>query len=209
MPSTRVIAGAAVGCLFICGLFGGQGMAQTASTEPGGKPMQPMHPGKSETTPLERSAVKHSSKAHPVAKKRASTKPVSKESTSNGAPQVTANKLVIDGETVRVALPDDSNDIDLAANAQGAPASDASSPAATIVTAVSADTIAPANSEAAAISETPSSSIGSMFWLLRVITALSGAVAIGSIAWFLIGPSASAEVWAVKQVVSGDLSSRS
>jgi hypothetical protein len=40
MPSTRVIAGAAVCGLFICGLFGGQGMAQTASTEPVGKPMQ-------------------------------------------------------------------------------------------------------------------------------------------------------------------------
>ena len=34
MPSIRVIAGAAIGCLFVCGLFGGQGMAQTASTDP-------------------------------------------------------------------------------------------------------------------------------------------------------------------------------
>jgi hypothetical protein len=34
-----------------------------------------------------------------------------------------------------------------------------------------------------------------MAWLLRVIAALSGAVATGSIAWFLIGPSASADVW--------------
>ena len=81
MPSIRVIAGAAIGCLFVCGLFGGQGMAQTASTDPVGKLMQLLQPGKSETKPPERSAAKHSSKAHPAAKKRASTKPAAKEGT--------------------------------------------------------------------------------------------------------------------------------
>ena len=70
---------------------------------------------------------------------RASTKPTSKESTSNGAPQVTANERVIDGETARLASPDDANGID-PANTQGAPATDASSPAATIVTAASIET---------------------------------------------------------------------
>ena len=209
MARIRVIASAAIGCLFVCGLFGGLGVAQTASTEPVGKPMQLLHPGKSETKPSERPAAKHSSKAHPAAKKRASTKPTSKESTSNGAPQVTANERVIDGETARLASPDDTNGID-PANTQGAPATDASSPAATIVTAASIETIAPANSEAAAVSQMSSSSIESISWLLRVITALSGAVAIGSIAWFLIVPSASAEVWVnVKRIVSGDLWSRS
>ena len=44
MPSIRVIAGAAIGSLFVCGLFGGQGMAQTASTEPVGKPIQLLQP---------------------------------------------------------------------------------------------------------------------------------------------------------------------
>ena len=203
MPSIRVIARAAIGCLFVCGLFGCQGVAQTASTEPVGKPMQlpqPMHPGKSETKPRERSAAKHSSKANPAAKKRASTKPAAKESILNGAPQVTAppSGLVIDGEAMRAASPNDANDIDLAANAQGALASDASPAAATVVKAASTETIAPAdksNSGAAAVAQTPSSSIGSMSWLLRVIAALSGAVATGSLAWFLIGPSASADVW--------------
>jgi hypothetical protein len=44
----------------------------------------------------------------------------------NGAPQVTAppSELVIDGEAMRVASPNDANDIDLAANAQGALASE-------------------------------------------------------------------------------------
>ena len=41
-----------------------------------------------------------------------------------------------------------------------------------------------------------------MSWLLRVIAALSGAVATGSVAWFLIGPSASADVWVnLKRIV--------
>ena len=206
MPSTRVIAGAVVACLFICGLFGGQGMAQTVSTGPVGKPIQlqqPTHPGKSETRPPERSAAKHSSKAHPAAKKRASTKPAAKESTLNA--QVTPNELMVDGETVRVSSPDDANDLDMAANEKGAAASDASPAAATVVTAAGTETIALAdksNSGAAAFAAAPSSGIGTMSWLLRVIAALSGAVAIGSIAWFLIGSSVSADVWVnVKRIV--------
>jgi hypothetical protein len=193
VPRIRVIASAAIGCLFVCGLFGGLGVAQTASTEPVGKPMQLLHPGKSETKPAEGSAAKHSSKAHP-AKKRASTKPASKENISNEAPQVTAppSELVIGGKAVRVASPDHANDIDLATDAQGALASDASPAAATVVTAASTETNAPAdesNSGAAALSQTPSSSICSMSWLLWIIAALSAAMATGSLAWFLIGPA--------------------
>jgi hypothetical protein len=197
----RVIASAAIGSLFVCGLFGGQGVAQTA-TESVDKLMQllqPTNPAKSETKPSDRSAAKRpSSKAPPAVKKHASAKPVAKESTLNGASQVTPSELVIDGEAVRVAAPDDANDIDLAANAHSPPASDPSAAAATVVRAVGTETIAPAdnaNSGAAAVSQTPSSSIGTMAWLLRVIAALSGAVVTGSIAWFLIGPSASADVW--------------
>ena len=206
MPSTRVIAGAVVACLFICGLFGGQGMAQTVGTGPVGKPMQflqPTHAGKSETKPPERSAAKHSSKAHPAAKKRASTKPAAKESTLNA--QVTANELMVDGETVRVVSPDDANDLDMAANEKGAAASDASPAAATVVTAAGTETIALAdksNSGAAAFAAAPSSGIGTMSWLLWVIAAFSGAVATGSIAWLLIGSSASADLWVnVKRIV--------
>src|SRR5262249_21825714 len=58
------------------------------------------------------------------------------------------------------------------------------------------------NSRAAAFAAAPSSGIGTMSWLLWVIAALSGAVATGLIAWFLIGSSASADVWVnVKQIV--------
>jgi hypothetical protein len=89
---------------------------------------------------------------------------------------------VIDGGTVRVASLDHTNGID-PANTQGAPATDAPSR-------LRSSTIAPGNSEAAAVSQTSSSSIERISWLLRVITALNGAVVIGSIIWFLIAPSA-------------------
>jgi hypothetical protein len=64
--------------------------------------------------------------------------------------------------------------------------------------AVSPETMAPvdkSNSGAALVSQTPSSNIGSMSWLLWAIAALSGAMATGLLAWFLIDPSASADIW--------------
>jgi len=194
MPSTRVIAAAV--CLFVCGLFNGQGMAQTANTDLVGKLIQFLHPGKQETKPPGRSVANHSSKAHPVAKKPASTKHVSRESTSSGAPEVTPSE-VVDGDATRMASLKDVNDIDVAANAQGTLESDAPSAAAAVINAVSPETMAPAdksNSGAAVVSQMPSN-IGNMSWLLRVIAALSGAVATGLLAWFLIEPSASADIW--------------
>jgi hypothetical protein len=74
MPSTQVIVGAAAGCLFACGLFTGQGMAQTANTDPVGKLIQFLHPGEQETKPPGRSTAIHSSKDHLVAKRPALTK---------------------------------------------------------------------------------------------------------------------------------------
>jgi hypothetical protein len=198
MPSTRIIASAALGCLFVCGLSSGQGVAQTASTDPVNKLMHFLHPGEPKTTPPGRSAAKHSSKAHPEANKPASTKPASKESTSNGAPEVKVSEPAIVGETMRVASPSEANEIDLAAYAQGTLESEAPSAAATVVKAASPETMAQAdksNAEAAGVSQTPSNGIGSISWLLRVIAALSGAMAIGLLAWFLIKPSASADVW--------------
>ena len=195
MPSTRVIAAAV--CLFVCGLFNGQGMAQTANTDLVGKLIQFLHPGKQETKPPGRSVANHSSKAHPVAKKPASTKHVSRESTSSGAPEVTPSE-VVDGDATRMASLKDVNDIDVAANAQGALESDAPLAAATVMNAVSPETMAPvdkSNSGAALVSQTPSSNIASMSWLLWAIAALSGAMATGLLAWFLIEPLASTDIW--------------
>ena len=129
MPSIRVTVGAAIGCLYVCALFGGEGVTQTVSAQPVGKPMQLPQPtpGKSETKSSEKSAAKRASKAHPAAKKPASTQAASMDIT-NGAPQVTAplSEPVIDGEAMRVTSPGQANDIDLVANAQGGLASNAS-----------------------------------------------------------------------------------
>jgi hypothetical protein len=174
------------------------GHGAPANTHPVGKLIQFLHPGERQTKPPGRSAANHSSKAHPVAKKHASTQLASQESTSNGAPEVTPSELVIDGDATRKASLKDVNDIDVAANAQGTLESDAPSAAATVMNAVGPETMAPAdksNSLAAVVSQTPSSNIGSMSWLLRVIAALSGAMATGLLAWFLIEPSASADIW--------------
>jgi hypothetical protein len=256
---------ASIGCLFVCVLVGGQAVAQTAGTGPVGKPielLQLMHPGNSAAKSHERSAAKHTSKSHPAAKKPASTKLASKESTSNGAPHVAAvvaaaaapqvpsaptsetawsavkairpdirdhlvgaavqairvdirdhlvgavqaivaqnaaagptllpgsaiappSKLAIDRQTVRVASPDDANEIDLATDEQSAPVA-----AATAVKATITEMAAPADQSdagAAAASQTPSSNISSTSWLLRVMGALGTAAAVGLVAWFLIG----------------------
>ena len=231
---------ASIGCLFVCVLVGGQAVAQTAGTGPVGKPiqlLQLMQPGNSEAKPHERSVAKHKSKSHLAAKNPASTKLASKESTSNGAPNITAvvaaaatarapsaptsetawpaaaqaivaenagavptlrpgpaiappSELAIDSQTVRVASPDDANEIDLAANEQGAPVSDALLAAATAVKATSTETVAPADKSdtgAAAVSQTPSSNVSGASWLLQVMAALGAAAATGSVAWFLIG----------------------
>jgi len=100
------------------------------------------------------------------------------------------SELAIDSQTVRVASPDDANEIDLAANEQGAPVSDALLAAATAVKATSTEAAAPADKSdtgAAAVSQTPSSNVSGASWLLQVMAALGAAVATGSVAWFLIG----------------------
>ena len=94
------------------------------------------------------------------------------------------SELVIDGQTVRVASPDDANEIDLAIEQGALPA------AAPAVKAANTETAAPADksdSAAAAVSQTPSSKVGSASWLMQVMAALGAAVAAGSVAWFLIG----------------------
>ena len=185
LPSTRVIAGAALGGLVVCGLFSGHCIAEAASKDPVSKLMHFLHSGEPDTK------AKHSSKTGAAAKKPASAKPVSKESPSNRTAELAASEPVIEGDVMRVAAPSD-GDIDVAAKGQGP------STTSKVVEAVSSETVAPAdksNTSAAVVSLAPSSSIGSISWLLRVLAALSGAMATGLLAWFLIRPNASAEVW--------------
>lgn len=89
------------------------------------------------------------------------------------------SELVVGGRTVQVVSPDDANEIDLAAAPQN-----------------SAPTPTPAPTEAAAAESAPvavaraqqeASPVGSASWIAQALAALGGAVAAGSVAWFLIG----------------------
>ena len=94
---------------------------------------------------------------------------------------ITPNALVIKGQTVQVAAPDQVNDIDLAANDHDAAAATSdradAAPVARVVYAAPAAADAPQNANA----------VGSASWIAQVLAALGGAVAAASVAWFLIG----------------------
>jgi hypothetical protein len=112
------------------------------------------------------------------------------------APQIVApvaaatpNELVVDGQTVQVASADEANEIDLAGN-DAAVASDASLGAMTAShTAMTEFTDAAVQPEltSAVVPQAQNADLGSTSWLLQVMAALGGAVAAGSVAWFLIG----------------------
>ncbi len=111
------------------------------------------------------------------------------------------SELVVGGQTVQVASPNAVNDIDLAAKDKGAQGSPATPSGATASTATAssaatgtvsaaadaAEPIAKSDSMNAASAEPQASPVGSTSWLLQIFAALGGAVAAGSVAWFLIG----------------------
>jgi hypothetical protein len=74
------------------------------------------------------------------------------------------SQFVVAGQTVQLASPDNVNEIDLTAEAE--PKSD------------SMNAVPPPQQ---------GSDVGSTSWILQVLAALGGAVAAGSVAWFLIG----------------------
>jgi hypothetical protein len=82
-----------IACLFVCVLVADQAVAQTAGTQPVGKPielLQFMHPGNAASKPHANSVAENRSKSHLAAKDPASTKRASHESRSNEAPRATA-----------------------------------------------------------------------------------------------------------------------
>jgi hypothetical protein len=96
---------------------------------------------------------------------------------------------LIDSQTFRVASADDAN-VDLTTDEQGAPVTDTLVATVTAMKATITETAAPADpsdSEVAAASLSPDGNVSSTSWLLRVMGALGTAVAVGSVAWFLIG----------------------
>jgi hypothetical protein len=89
------------------------------------------------------------------------------------------SELVVGGQTVQIGSPEELNEIDLAAKDEAASGAAANPQAGNDVP------DAAAKSELATAA--PPSEIGSAAWLLQVLAALGGAVAAGSVAWFLIG----------------------
>jgi hypothetical protein len=95
------------------------------------------------------------------------------------------SELVVGGQEVRVASPDKVNEIDLAAaNNGGAVANDAQALRPQVA---AAEPTPKADSTTIAVAQTPTSPVGSTAWIMQVLAALGGAVAAGSVAWFLIG----------------------
>jgi hypothetical protein len=90
------------------------------------------------------------------------------------------SELVVGGQTVQVVSPDGANDMDLAADTAKAPA-----------TAEADDVVSTAEPAEQSVhaAQAPKSStpVGSATWIAQVLAALGGAVAAGSVAWFLIG----------------------
>jgi len=90
------------------------------------------------------------------------------------------SEFVVGGQTVQVASPDDVNALDLAADDQDAAAK----------TATPSDVTEPepaAQAMVAMPAPQDASPIGSASWIAQVLAALGGAIAAGSVAWFLIG----------------------
>jgi len=99
------------------------------------------------------------------------------------------SELVVGGQTVQVASPNAVNDIDLAASDKDAQGS-AAAPSGAAGTVLAANATEPTTKSDAISSVSvppPGSPVGSTSWLLQVFAALGGAVAAGSVAWFLIG----------------------
>jgi hypothetical protein len=90
------------------------------------------------------------------------------------------SELVVGGRTVDVVASDKANEIDLAANA----------PPTAAATPPQDDAAATKPAAATAfVARTPdeAGAVGSASWIAQVLAALGGAVAAGSVAWFLIG----------------------
>lgn len=134
----------------------------TAPTQPAALPPN-VWPGVGITPPADIAAAASSESAPP-----------------DNVPQV--SDLVVNGETVQIASPDKINAIDLAANDDATKTVTPGNRADT-TPAVQGVFAAPIHKDA----NQTASSVGSASWIAQVLAALGGAVAAGSVAWFLIG----------------------
>jgi hypothetical protein len=105
------------------------------------------------------------------------------------------SEVVVAGQTVKVASPDEVNEIDLDANHTAPPTSD-TAPVSVATSTVTTSTPPNETSEPAPKSDAVKAfaartqapnEVGSTSWILQVLAALGGAVTAGTVAWFLIG----------------------
>jgi hypothetical protein len=117
----------------------------------------------------------------------AAAEPAASATSTPGEPG--PSEIVVAGQTVKVASPDDVNEIDLAANDEAATQAGSGSPSAgaTGASANADDTAVKQKSDFVRAASAPRGEVGGTSWLLQVLAALGGAVAAGSMAWFLIG----------------------
>lgn len=100
------------------------------------------------------------------------------------------SQVVVAGQAIKVASPDDVNEIDLAANDAATQRNDAAPPSVASAPTMREITDPQSKSDyrkVAAIGQPKTSPVGSTSWILQVMAALGGAVTAGSVAWFLIG----------------------
>ncbi|HUZ32034.1 MAG TPA: hypothetical protein VMV19_08015 [Xanthobacteraceae bacterium] len=101
------------------------------------------------------------------------------------------SEVMVAGQTVKVASPDEVNEIDLGANRAAPQTSDAAPVSVAAGTPPHETSDATPQTDAVkafAVAQTQQpNEVGSASWILQVLAALGGAVTAGTVAWFLIG----------------------
>ncbi len=110
------------------------------------------------------------------------------------APQIVAptagtpTELVVDGQTVQVASADEANEIDLAAGDANVANAASRGPklASTVPPTATTAPAAKLESASAALVEAQTPEVSTTSWILEILAAIGGAVAAGTVAWFLM-----------------------
>jgi hypothetical protein len=210
MLSIRIVAAGAAFLVFLLMAVGGA-HAQTAATAAPGKPISLLQiltqPDKTKTKLHAKRMSRPAGKTHIAAAKGKPVRPMqaaaaaapeaadaapveiaAAEPVADVAPAFTdpmPSEVTIAGQSVQVVSPDEVNEIDLAANDMEAAAGRAApnhpnhigeaAPQSVLVKA------APPQGDAR--------QFGDGSWIAQLLAALGGAIAAGSVAWFLIGPA--------------------
>jgi hypothetical protein len=238
MPRIRIAAAGAIASLvlFVSGIAATSALAQSATGETPGKPLQllkivegpspasrPHHMAAAKPSHHARLAFRPRARLHhmmaraipPHAPAQATDAPPPAPAwpQANSSPQAdvaaadppppptaatpdqTPSQIVVAGQTVQVASPNDVNEMDLAANDSAAKNADAQTndaapdavPANPSLAREAADPAPSGDSQKAEAVQPAHAEVGSTSWILQVMAALGGAVTAGSLAWFLIG----------------------